>query len=148
MKKYLSILFTAIFASMVVFSTTSCSKDDSATDANIVGTWKIVSVESPLVGEDDKDEDNDNEVYWQFKENGTFITVGVYEDSYDVDCSETWRLSGNTLILEEPEEEEVILPLIFTITESTKNSLTLVWAGGIATINFKRVSDSIIEKYL
>lgn len=140
MKKYLSILFTAIFAAMVVFSTTSCSKDDSATDANIVGTWKLVSTESPFVGEDDEDEDY--EEYWQFKENGTLIVVDVYEDSYDVGYG-TWRLSGNTLILEEPEE----LPGIFTITESTKNSLTFGWAG-IATVNFKRVSDSIIEKYL
>lgn len=100
MKKYLSILFTAIFAAVFVFSTTSCSKDDTSTDTNIVGTWNLESID---VYFDNKfvetiiDEEGfisvDYAFYsaallfadmqYIFKNNGTFSCWGI-EGKYDV----------------------------------------------------------------
>lgn len=143
MKKYLSILFTAIFAAMFVFSTTSCSKDDSATDANIVGTWKRV---------DDlwRPDGEEGDQYWQFKKNGTWIEVET-----DAGCIAygTWRLSGNilTLILE---SKKVHSTESYKINELTKESMTfapmyeLDELDELLEAEFKRVPDSEIKKYL
>ena len=141
MKKYLSILFTAIFAAMFVFSTTSCSKDDSATDANIVGTWKRV--------DDLWREKEDGDQYLQFKKNGTWMEVVT-----DAGCVEygTWRLSGNILTLTLESER---VPTSFKIKELTKESMTFTVMDELLDEldewiepKYKRVPDSEIKKYL
>ena len=143
MKKYLSILFTAIFAAMFVFSTTSCSKDDSATDANIVGTWKRVDG----IYEDEIQ-------YRQYKKNGTWIQVDV-GGAYSYIHSGTWRLSGNILTLTLESEKEP--PVSFKIKELTKESMTYTVFDEfdefdefdkLIEAKFKRVPDSEIKKYL
>ena len=132
MKKYLSILFTAIFAAMFVFSTTSCSKDDSATDANIVGTWKQ--------GENYED----GVMYYQFKKDGTWIEVHVVGANSFI-FHGTWRLSGNILMIK---YDVADITESVKINELKKESMTLVTMDKLEAIDFKRVPDSEIEKYL
>lgn len=150
MKKHLSIFFLAIASIIVISSVTSCvtKEDVSINSKNLIGTWERISASSLFPGV----AEFEGTMYVQFKKDGTYIEVSVDIEENDVDISRwKWSLSGNTLIFEfegELEEEEILLPSIFTITESTKNSLTLVGVGGIITVNLKRVSDSTIEKYL
>ena len=138
MKKYLSFFFAAILATTLMFSAASCSKDD--VDPKIVGTWEVISGSGPL-------EEVVN-VYWQFKQDGTFIDVII--EGNDVDASlGKWSLSGNTLSLTPVIVNEDAFPMTFTVYNLTKDSLTIAWgAGEIFTLTFKRVSDSTIEKYL
>ena len=152
MKKHLSIFFIAIASIIVISSVTSCVTKEDKEDVSInskylIGTWEEISVSSPFTGEEII-----HGYYLQFKEDGTYIEVDEgwvdMEDNVYVIRGE-WSLSGNSLFVSEQiTVGEETYPTTFTVSNLTKNSLTLVWAGGIFTTNFKRVSDSIIEKYL
>ena len=137
MKKYLSILFTAIFVAMFVFSTISCSKDDSATDSNIVGTWKRV---------DANYFEEDGVEYWQFKKNGTWFQI---QTEADYCFYGTWRLSGDILTFT-LEYKKVPRTESFKIKELTKESMTLALMDELdgPVMELKRVPDSEIKKYL
>lgn len=146
MKKYLSILFTAIFAAMFVFSATSCSKDESLEDS-IIGTWKLVSADE--LGQNVSLSEEET-VYFQFRKNGTFV-VGNGTIAFEMG---TWNLSGTTLIIRDTDidlddfdffEDGDDLPMIATIYLS-KNKLTMSFYGGLANLNFERVSDKKIGK--
>ena len=149
MKKHLSIFFIAIASIIVISSVTSCvtKEDVSINSKNLIGTWEQISVSSPFTGEE-----KIHGHYVQFKQDGTYIDVD--EDIVDMEDNVyvirgEWSLSGNSLFMSEQiTVGEETYPTTYTVSNLTKNSLTLVWAGGIITANLKRVSDSIIEKYL
>lgn len=148
MKKYLSVLFTAIFASIIVISSvTSCvtKEDVSINSKNLIGTWEETSSGSPFTGV----VEIEGELYVQFQKDGTYIMVDIEENDVDI-LRGKWSLSGNSLFVSDEftiGEETYPTTSTFTVSNLTKNSLTFSWVG-IATANFKRVSDSIIEKYL
>ena len=138
MKKYLSVLFTVIFAAMFVFSATSCTKDDSSEEYDIIGTWE------KEFGDDIwGDVEYGNGVgYYQFKKDGSLISIDEDEDGIEVSHF-TWKLQGNTLTIR-IEDENIEIP--FLITDYTKNSMTLSWV--LVSFHLKRVPDSTINKYL
>lgn len=139
MGKNIKKLFYALMLVLGMSVLSSCSKEGNGT--SIVGTWKSVSMSGLFM------DDIDGNTYWQFKDNGTCVIVNV--DYYYTDVtSGTWRLSGDTLTFGGQLAEDSDLPPIFTVMELTKNSMTLVYMGGLVTCEFKRVSDSEIEKYL
>ena len=142
------IIFIAIASIIVISSVTSCvtKEDVSINSKNLIGTWEEISRSSPFTG---VEEPEGELYYWQFQKDGTFIIVGIEENDVDITRGK-WSLSGNSLFMSEEMFTigEETYPLTYTVSNLTKNSLTLVWAGGIATGNFKRVSDSTIEKYL
>ena len=80
-------------------------------------------------------------------------TTQVDEDIVDMEDNVyvirgEWSLSGNSLFVSEQiTVGEETYPTTFTVSNLTKNSLS-VGLAGIVTANYKRVSDSIIEKYL
>lgn len=125
MKKILYALMLVLGMSVL----SSCSKEGNGT--SIVGTWEYTE---SWYGEE-------YAAYFQFKDNGTYVSVDV--DNYLSDDFRsyvdygTWSLSEDTLILDDADE--------FPVLELTKDSLTLVlWDK----VTFKRVSDSVIKKYL
>ena len=151
MKKHLSIFFIAIASIIVISSVTSCVTKEDKEDVSInskylIGTWEEISVSSPFTGEEII-----HGYYLQFKEDGTYIEVDEgwvdMEDNVYVNRGK-WSLSGNTLSLSDSlfigDETYQTTVTVFNLT---KNSLTFGWVG-IVTANFKRVSDSTIEKYL
>lgn len=147
MKKYLSILFTAIFAAMFVFSATSCSKDESLEDS-IIGTWKLVSADA--LGQNVSL--SEETIYFQFRKNGTFVG-GNGTIAFEMG---TWNLSGTTLIINMRDTdidtdidlddfdffEDVDISTIYL----SKNKLTMSYLGGLGNLNFERVSDKKIGK--
>lgn len=127
MKKILYALMLVLGMSVL----SSCSKEGNG--SSIIGTWEYTDV-SWYDGEE-------YAVYFQFKDNGTYVYVSV--DNYRsndfrsyVDYG-TWSLSEDTLILDDVEK--------YPVLELTKDSLTLVLD---VEGTFKRVSDSVIKKYL
>ena len=91
--------------------------------------------------------EDEGTMYLQFKENGTCVQVYLIY-SYTEVTPGTWHLSNDTLTFGGQLEEDSDLPPVFTVTELTKKSMTLVYMGGLMTLEFKRVSDNEIEKYL
>lgn len=123
MKKILYTLFVLLGIGVLL---SACSKEGNGGSASIVGTWKSVSMSGPFM------DDVDDNTYWEFKENGTCVVDGI--------VSGTWRLSGDTLTFGGQLAEDSDLPLILTVMELTKNSMTLVYMGGLMTWKLKRVS--------
>ena len=124
MGKNIKKLFYALMLVLGMSVLSSCSKEGNGT--SIVGTWKSVSMSGPFM------DDIDDNTYWEFKENGTCVVDGI--------VSGTWRLSGDTLTFGGQLAEDSDLPLILTVMELTKNSMTLVYMGGLMTWKLKRVS--------
>lgn len=135
MKKYLTLLFAALFAAMS-FSLTSCGGDDDEPDTgNIVGTWKIVDGIADLI---------DCEQYYQFRNDGTCYEVLVYNDDigglvdkYYIEKA-TWSLDGNTLSISSKNT--------ITIKKLSSNEMTIVEMGMESKL--KRVSDDIVNTIL
>ena len=145
MKKYLSILFIAIFAAFFVFSTTSCSKDDASNDYAIVRTWKLEEADA-LFGEVETAAD---EIYIQYQKDGSYVVIAIVGNDVGVSRG-TWTLYDNTLTTSETvfvNDYDTSVPAVFTITSLTKDQLSLLWLG-LVSFKFKRVPDSEIEKYL
>lgn len=123
---------------MSVFS--SCS-------TSIIGTWEHTGI---LHGEE-------YAIYYQFKDDGTFVTVGVHDyrsDDFRSDVvHSTWSLSKYTedVLTIDDERYNPVLELIigadrFPVLELTEDSLMFV--SNDIKVTLKRVSDSVIEKYL
>ena len=147
MKKHLSIFFIAIATIIVISSVASCvtKEDVSINSKYLIGTWERISASSPFTGEVEPEEP----YYVQYQKDGTYIEVYVDIEENDVEITRgKWSLSGNSLFMSEQiTVVDETYPTTYTVSNLTKNSLTFSWVG-IATANFKRVSDSIIEKYL
>ena len=137
MKKYLKLLFVAIFATMTL-SLSSCKDDKDEPDGgNLVGTWKPVSTL-----------DDWGTQYIQFKSDGTYVTVLIVgdiwsdlyeylgEDQIEIDYG-TWSRSGNTLTVNGYDS---------TIVKLTSSKLEVTQMG--ITMSYVKVPDSEIEKYL
>lgn len=147
MKKVFSTVMA--FAMIMAFvSFTACSKDDKDESNGFIGTWKCV-LSDHLIEADEVKTTN----YLQFKENGTYISVTVYEfnlkelgpntrNEWTVQ-SGTWKVSGN-----------IIYSLIDGVSDEVTynvsgNQLTLKSKTGFTTpLTYSRVADSEIDKYL
>lgn len=137
-----------IYAFLLVFGMSalfpSCGKEGNGGFDSIVGTWEAVSMEG--WGESESYE----EMYLCFKEDGTFIDFG-YDDVYDRNYVSygRWTLAGNSLSIlydEAFDSDFINFPFGFTVLEIKKNTMRLSMLG--FTMNLKRVSDSVIKKYL
>lgn len=137
MKKYLKLLFVALFAAMTV-SLYSCKSDDDEPDGgDIVGTWKEKSIEAMGITH-----------YLQLRADGTAVTIGVFdddiwswvEDKVDIEYGK-WSKSGDTLTIIDDEVTSNA-----TIVKLTSKELGISALG--FTTYYERVSDSEVEKYL
>lgn len=135
MKKIICALMLVLGMSVL----SSCEKADDGFES-IVGTWQGISAEGWGMSEVAPD---DEETFWHFEKDGTFIEV-VTGKEIDVFYGK-WSLSGNSLYLL-VEDDTYNLPFVFTILELKKDELSLSLLG--VTVKYKRVSDSVVEKYL
>ena len=134
MKKYLYLLFVALFATMS-FSLVSCGDDDdepNVKNGNIVGTWKVETMKI----------DND---WWQvdyvrFKENGTYESVAVVSFMGNIDTekdSGRWSIDGDKITMDGQTA---------TIKQLNDKKMVLVLAG--ASITYNKCADSEMNAYL
>ena len=132
MKKYLKLLFVALFATMTL-SLTSCNSDEPEEFGSIVGTWKY---EVYIDGD-----------YWQksfgdFEENGkcTSMDVNYFMGDYDVTVSyDTWSQSGKKVEIGGDKG---------TIKTMTSNSMVLVDDKTGFEMHFTRCPKEEMEQYL
>ena len=151
-RKYFRLLFTIIVSiSAILFSVSSCTKDDAKHDNRLIGTWREQS--SKIWGDDDT---YNGEHLYQFNKNGSCIEIysskngtWVYRVKWQI--SQSWQTSyGNLMtILNEDGEEESGEMEIYPIVEITENSFTLseLFFDSAETV-FVRVSDESINRYL
>lgn len=133
MKQYLIYLLAIIS----IFTFTSCGDDEpSSGNSDLIGTWQ----------EDDEFTDVFNDVldyetyhFIQFKKDGTYIEVDVFDEVEVI--KGTWTRKGNTIYA--TNEHASSSSKIVSITKNTLVTSTL----GIEQ-TYKRVDDSIINKYL
>ena len=121
----------AVFATMSL-AVTSCSKDDDGdTGGDIVGTWKENSLDAVGITN-----------YNQFRSDGTCVSIAVYDkefwgyDDAKVDYGK-WSRSGDELKID---------GYTYKIVKLTSSELGIS-AFGI-TSYYKRVPDSVVEKYI
>lgn len=135
MKKYLYQFFVVVLA-ITSFTFVSCSdNDEEVSSSDIVGTWEWDSFNTEAFGKQ----------YVQFNPNGEFIEVDVdgYGSEGDVDIIRgQWKKVGNTISI----SGKGVTPITSKITNLTNTDLTLVGLG--IQMSYKRVDDSVIEKYL
>lgn len=123
MKKIIYALILVLGMSVLA----SCQKDGDS--ASIIGTWEVVSAKVGGISV------SLSEMYYQFNEDGSCVVVDK-DDTYR--C--TWTLSDDTLTLDGDET---------TVISLTKDQLIIsVISVDDSVITFKRVPDSVIEKYL
>ena len=134
MKKYLYLLFVAIFATLS-FSLTSCGDDDdepNGGNGSVVGTWKVETM---------KTSDDWWQVdYFRFKENGTYESVEVISFMGKIETekdSGTWSKNGDRLTID---------GTTATIKELSGNKMVLNLGG--ATITYNKCADSEMNQYL
>ena len=138
MKKYLKLLFVAIFATMTL-SLASCKDDkDEPEGGDLVGTWKVSDGWDAL----------DMTQYIQFKSDGTCINVVIMgdmwsgindylgEDDIEIEYGK-WSRSGDTLTINGYDS---------TIVKLTSSKLEVRQLG--ITMSYVKVPDSEIEQYL
>lgn len=133
MKQYL-IYFLAFIS---FFAFTSCGDDEpSSGNGDLIGTWQ----------EDDEFTNAFNNVFdyetnhfIQFKKDGTYIEIDVLDEVEVI--RGTWTREGNTIYATNEHASSTT-----TIVSITKNILVTTTFGIQQT--FKRVSDSVIDKYL
>lgn len=140
MKKYLYQIFVLILAiTSLTFVSCSDGDDDEISSSNIVGTWENDSFST------DEAETFFGKQYVQFNANGEFIEIDVdgYGSEGDVDITRgQWKKEGNTISI----SGKGVTPVTTQITNLTNTDLTLVTLG--ISLSYKRVDDSIIDKYL
>lgn len=142
MKKYLKLLFVALFATMTL-SLASCKNDKdepSGSNSDIVGTWKCT--EGLLVNAWDG-----AELYAQFQSNGTLRQVTITPALFPGDETETDAITGKW----EVKDGYLFLSGDGSLTGSGKiikvsNDYLEVEMMSIVH-KFKRVSDSVVDKY-
>lgn len=131
MKKFVNYFYAALFMVLATVSLTSCSNDDEPDGGSIIGTWQNVGELANAMGVTQ---------YIQFNEGGIFYEVDVYPASLggDVDVDKgTWSLSGNTLKIDGHT----------STLKSVSSSKLVIETMGISQ-EYKKVSDSVIDKYL
>lgn len=134
MKKYLYLLFVAIFATMS-FALTSCSNDDEpSAGGDIVGSWENVTDWATGLGKQ----------YVKFESDGTYYEINEYPSDGEVEVLKgKWKKDGNTLKVYGSKDMKDVTA---TISNLTDNTLTIT-ALGISQ-DYKRVSDSVLDKYI
>lgn len=146
MKKYLNLLFVAIFATMA-FTFVACGDDDDEPEineptestSNFVGTWEMST--SGILG------DGDGDAYLQIASDNTFILVNDY--GHDVKVSYgTWSNTDNTFTLNYKifQGQKPLVPSVTYMIVST-NSKSFVLSLATQKFTFTKVSDSIMNKY-
>lgn len=137
MKKYLKLLFVAIFATMTL-SLASCKDDkDEPEGGDLVGTWMVD--QQPL-----------NTEYLQFSSNGDFVKVDVPGEVFDDPFWSAgtdvyrgkWSRNGNTINIVY-DDGDTFSVKIEKIT-STQLHVVVLGIKGV----YERVPDSTIDKYL
>lgn len=133
MKKILNkwgLLMLMLCASFVCISCSSDS-DDEDNVSGIIGTWK-----------EDDELNIFGETYLQFKKDGTYFEVTIYDDE-DIDVKKSqWEAIGNNKI--RVGGGDVVAAFAEVISVS-KTDLVLDFA---IELRYKKVSDSVIEKYI
>lgn len=146
MKKYLKLLFVAIFASMS-FTFVACGDDDepenngggSAT-STFVGTWEMTT--SGAIGE------GEGVAYIRFDNDNTFVLVNDYGDD-DVEVSYgTWRNTKETFTIhyEIFHGDNPIVPTVTYKIESTGSKSFKLSFGG-QNFNFTKVPANVMDQY-
>lgn len=164
MKKYLKLLMLAIFAGMS-FTFVACGDDEDdepdyevpsnpsddndeenepGNDSNeitspFVGTWEMTT--SGVLGEGDGDN------YMQIASDHTFILINHY--GYGVEVSYgTWKSTNDTFTVNY-EIFHGASPIVPTVTYKieTTASTSFVLSLGTQKFTFKKVSDSVMDKY-
>ena len=136
-KLYSTIMMLAMMVAALSF--TACGGDDDALgDSSIYGTWKSVSAEGWLP-------QYDGLTYIQFKKDGTYIHISDGVDGLEIEKG-TWKVEGNGLIVNMPDEKIGDFTVTFTIVELKSDRLGLSLIG--LTGYYERVSDSVIQKYI
>lgn len=142
MKKYLKLLFVALFATMTL-SLASCSDDKDEPDGgkyDIVGTWECT--EGLLVNTMEG-----SELYIQFQSDGTVRQVTIAPSFLPGQKPEIdkligkWEINGNTLNL----SGGGALSSNSKIIKVSGDYLELEMMSLVH--KFKRVSDSVVDKY-
>lgn len=134
MKKYLSLLFVALLATLSLGLTSCGNDDDGPNDNEIIGTWQEDDALSEALG---------TTVYVQFGSDHTFIEVDIYDYDNEVDVERgRWERNGNTIKISGGDLKTTSTE----IKKLTSTELTLETLG-IPT-SYKKVSDSAINKYL
>lgn len=135
MKKYLKLLFVALFATMTL-SLYSCKDDkDEPEGSDLVGTWMVD--QSPLGIE-----------YLQFKSNGDFAKINVPGELYEELGMKTevekgkWTRDGNTINIVYSDGFKTSVK----IEKITSKQLHVIVLGIKAV--YERVPDSTVDKYL
>ena len=142
--KYSIIIMLAMVVATLSFTACGGSESDDEFDGGgsssaIVGTWKA----EDIGGWVDREMNYvSNGGYVQFKKDGTFIVANVKYDKHYGD----WTLSNNTLNLHYTDDAWVGVRLSYDVITLNQQSLTIAIYG--LKINYKRVSDSEINKYL
>ena len=135
MKKYLKLLFVALFATMS-FAFTACGDDDDEPQefGSIVGTWKMEVVH---ISDD----------WWQvnyanFEEGGKYIAMDVVYFMGDYDVSvDTYRWSQSGNVIESDGDKG-------TITKMTSNSMTFKDDKSGIELTYTRCPKEEMEQYL
>lgn len=135
MKKHLYQLLVALIAFSSLFLV-SCNDEEDISSGDIVGTWEWDFFDS---------EDYWGKQYVQFNADGEYIEVNLNADgTIDyIDRGGQWERNGNTVIISDEGEE---IPTAAVITKLSNEDLTLTVLG--ISMSYKRVDDSVIEKYL
>ena len=148
MKKYLKLLFVAIFASMS-FALVACGDDEDDEPDNsggnsstsvFVGTWSMTT--SGVLG------DGEGDAYFRFYEDKTFVLVNDYGDD-DVEISYgTWSNTKDTFTINYEifhGGSPIIPTYTYKIESSSSKSFKLSFGG--QTFNFTKVPDSVMDRY-
>lgn len=131
MKKYLKLLFVALFATMS-FSLVSCGDDDNdepAASSELVGTWDLTKETTVFMGESDVEYPKN--VYWVFT-NNKLVVHDVNDMANGKEISYKYDIKTKQLQI-------VGFPL-YTITKLTDSSLVMTSdaLGMQTTLEFKK----------
>ena len=151
-KKYFYLVMVALVATLPL-SLASCGSDDDDHDgginSDIVGTWKGFSVSGWGV------DDEDGEVYTQFKKDGTYVEASYYEDDdgYTVSTG-TWYQKGDYLYLttsvdlgildDDDTDDDMTFP--FHIVSVDGKTMSLEFLGYIITA--VKVADAEMQEFM
>lgn len=141
MRKYFYLLFVALVATMSI-SLTSCgdnddkNNDEPSYNGSIIGSWRLVEGVADAM---------DGQQYEQFREDGTYYEVLVYNDEWAqmigtnvlVDKG-TWSLDGNIL--------NVSIKNSIIVKKISSKELILKEMG--VEFKLKRVSDELVNEYI
>ena len=151
-KKYFYLVMVALVATLP-FSLASCVSDDDDHDgginSDIVGTWKDFSASGWGV------DDEEGEVYAQFKKDGTYVEASYYEDDdgYTVSTG-TWYQKGDYIYItisadlgildDDDTDDDMTFP--FRVVSVDRKTMSLEFLGYIITA--VKVADSEMQEFM